>query len=130
MGLSVPATRKAGFQAGEAGDLALALTFESASGDSGYLFLVRPYHGRPDTGIYDVVGKRDNDALEQLSEGELKAHAENFQVVGLIKGEQRKTAIVGETAAGQVEITANDEERLTSRMDLALEALAVGADGQ
>ena len=124
------ASGKAGFQVAEAGDLALALTFESASGDDGYLLLVRPYHGRPDTGTYDVVGKRYGDELKQLSENELKAHAENFQVVGLIRGEQRLTAIVGETAAGQVEITASDDERLTGRMDLDMEALAVDADGQ
>ena len=33
-------------------------------------------------------------------------------------------------AAGQVEITASDDERLIGRMDLDLEALAVDADGQ
>ncbi|MDZ7809901.1 MAG: hypothetical protein U5L11_06790 [Arhodomonas sp.] len=124
------ASGKAGFQVGEAGDLALALTFESASGDNGYLFLVRPYHGRPATGSYDVVGKRDEDALEQLSTEELEAHAENFQVVGLIKGEDRLTAIVGETADGQVQITASDEEHLAGRMDLEVEALAAYANGK
>ena len=124
------ASGKAGFQVAEAGDLALALTFESASGDDGYLFLVRPHHGRPDTGTYDVAGKRYRNELRQLSEGELKAYAKNFQVFGLIKGEQRLTAFASETAAGQIEITASDDERLMGRMDLDLQALAVDADGQ
>ncbi|MFN2354531.1 MAG: hypothetical protein ABR512_08410 [Desulfopila sp.] len=121
---------KAGFQVGEAGDLALALTFQATSGDHGYLFLVRPHHGRPATGTYDVVGKRDDDVLERLSKNELMAYAEGFQVVGLIEGKKRLTAIVGETAAGQVEITAIDDKRLAGRMDLDVEALAVDADGK
>ena len=124
------ASGKAGFQVTEADDLALALTFESASGDSGYLMLVRPYHGLPATGAYDIVGKRDKDTLQQLSTDELKVYAEGFQIVGLIEGADRLTAIVGQTAAGQVEISASDDERLAGRMELDLEALAVDADGQ
>ena len=126
---SGPAARRA-FRSPKQAISRLALTFESASGDSGYLMLVRPYHGLPATGVYDIVGKRDKDTLQQLSTDELKAYAEGFQIVGLIEGADRLTAIVGQTAAGQVEISASDEQRLAGRMELDLEALAVDADGQ
>lgn len=119
---------KAGFQIGEAGDLALALTFENAEGDPGYLFLVRPHFGRPAAGTYGVVGKRK--ALEEMSRSELRDYAGNFQVVGLIsRGEDRLTAFTGETAGGQVEITESSDRRVTGRMTLDLESLAAYDDG-
>lgn len=124
------ASGKAGFQVHENGDLGLALTFEADNGDSGYLMLVRPHHGLPRTGEYPVTDKRDDSALEKLSAAELKSHAENFQIVGLIEGEDRITAFLGENADGRITINESSDQRLAGEISLDLEALAAAADGQ
>ncbi len=118
------------------GDFALLLSLPMKFGDGGggeaateqlFLLLMRPMHGRPEKGEYEVADVVDD--IESLSTDELERLSEQFTVMGVIR-ETRKDAahpdVYALTEAKAGTITVSEEtDQLDGKLSLELRGLAL-----
>jgi len=119
----------AGFRVMGNGDFSIAATFQTEEGVKGIFALLRPIHGRPETGTYGVTRKWTGDQLKALDQDELRDYAEDFQIFALVdRGESLK--VYTQAMGGSVELTESSESQLKGRFDLDMETLTIVGKGE
>lgn len=119
------------------GDFALLLSLPKAFDDSEgepdrkiFLLLMRPMHGRPEKGDYEVANVVDD--IDALSKEELEELSKKFTVMCVIR-ERKKEAqhpdvyAFIEATAGKVKIS-KGEEGLTGTLEIELEGVALSTE--
>ncbi|QDG53647.1 hypothetical protein FIV42_23740 [Persicimonas caeni] len=103
---------------------------EGASSKEIFLLLMRPMHGRPEEGEYEVANVVDD--IESLSKEELEALSQKFTVMAVIR-ERKKDAehpdiyALTEAAEGKVTVS-KGEEGLQGTIELELNGIALSTD--
>lgn len=104
----------------DSGDLVIVVT---AREENTTFFLIRPLNGKPDVGTFDVQNRPDGELLRTMSDEELSEHSKQFQIYGLVSGDQFPTVISG-FESGSVTITSSENESISGETRGSVSALS------
>ncbi|MFP4600354.1 MAG: hypothetical protein ACLFVJ_19015 [Persicimonas sp.] len=138
--LSGASTGRAVYGVNEHGDFTLLLSFtvdtDEGQGDSGRrklsLLLMRPMHGQPTAGDYEVENVADD--IDALSKEQLQELSKFFTVMAVVRqdkadGEHPDVYALLDADDGELTI-ADDEEALSGEIDLKLRGLCLSEEAR
>ena len=110
------------------GDFGLALHPEEGTAKGSVLLLMRPVNGTPEPGSYEVTRAMSREALAEMDEAGLEAHAKKFQPMGMVRRDGQDF-VVTDFESGRVTIDENSDGKISGSLDAKLTLVAIDGSG-